>query len=179
VPSRACAPRARTFTDAQIVGYTIPASPKFAPGAQYEYSNTNTILLGMAIEKIAGASFASVLRARILGPLGLTGTSYPTEVALPVLHPTPYEVDLATGALEVMPLVNSTSLSAAGAMVSTLDELQTWGRALGDGRLIGAQVQAERIARSRVVTNGPTYDRYGLGIGILEGWWGHTGTALG
>ena len=29
------------------------------------------------------------------------------------------------------------------------------------------------------MTNGPTYDRYGLGIGILDGWWGHTGTALG
>lgn len=170
---------AQPFTDAQIVGYTIPASPKFEPGAQYEYSNTNTILLGMAIEKIAGASFASVLQARILGPLGLTGTTYPTQVALPEPHPTPYEVDLGTGALEVMPLVNPTSLSAAGAMVSTLDDLQTWGRALGDGRLIGAQLQAERIARSRDVTNGPTYDRYGLGIGILEGWWGHTGTALG
>ena len=140
---------AQPFTDAQIVGYTIPASPKFEPGAQYEYSNTNTILLGMAIEKIAGASFASVLQARILGPLGLTGTTYPTQVALPEPHPTPYEVDLGTGALEVMPLVNPTSLSAAGAMVSTLDDLQTWGRALGDGRLIGAQLQAERIARSR------------------------------
>lgn len=167
------------FTDAQIVGYAIPASPRFDPGAEYEYSNTNTILLGMAIEKITGASFASVLQARILGPLNLAGTSYPTQVALPNPHPTPYEVDIVTGELEVLPFVNPTSLSAAGAMVSTLDDLQTWGRALGDGRLIGAELQAERIARSRVVTNGPTYDRYGLGIGILDGWWGHTGTALG
>ncbi len=36
-----------------------------------------------------------------------------------------------------------------------------------------------RIARSRVVTNGPEYDRYGLGIGILKGWWGHTGSGIG
>lgn len=170
---------AQPFTGPQIVGYTIPASPKFEPGAEYEYSNTNTILLGMAIEKITGASLASELDARIFGPLNLTGTSYPTQVALPDPHPTPYEVDIANGALEVLPLVNPTALSAAGAMVSTLDDLQTWGRALGDGRLIGAALQAERIARSRVVTNGPTYDRYGLGIGILHGWWGHTGTALG
>ena len=64
-------------------------------------------------------------------------------------------------------------------MVSTLDDLQTWGRALGDGRLVGAELQLERVNRSRVVTNGPTYDRYGLGIGILKGWWGHTGTGFG
>jgi D-alanyl-D-alanine carboxypeptidase len=64
-------------------------------------------------------------------------------------------------------------------MVTTLDDLKTGGRALVDGRLIGAALQAERIARSRAVTNGPTYDRYVLGIGILHGWWGHTGSALG
>lgn len=29
------------------------------------------------------------------------------------------------------------------------------------------------------MTNGPEYDSYGLGIGILEGWWGHTGSGFG
>ena len=29
------------------------------------------------------------------------------------------------------------------------------------------------------VTNGPEYDRYGLGIGELKGWWGHTGEGFG
>jgi D-alanyl-D-alanine carboxypeptidase len=29
------------------------------------------------------------------------------------------------------------------------------------------------------VTNGPEYDRYGLGIGILGDWWGHTGSGIG
>lgn len=167
------------FTDGQLVGYAIAESPKFAPGAQYEYSNTNTVLLGMVVEKVAGVPFASVLRSRILDPLGLSETSYPTAVQLPAPHPTPYEVDINSGVLEQLPYVNPTSLAAAGAMVSTLDDLQTWGQALGDGRLIGAELQAQRVARSRAVTNGPTYDRYGLGLGILDGWWGHTGSALG
>ena len=70
-------------------------------------------------------------------------------------------------------------LAGAGAMVSTLDDMQTWGQALGDGRLIGTELQFERINRSRAVTNGPEYDSYGLGIGILDGWWGHTGTGFG
>ena len=169
----------QTFSDAQLVGYAIPASPEFSPGAAYEYSNTNTILLGLVIEKVTNAPFASVLRARILDPLGLKGTSYPATVPLPDPHPTPYDVDIRSGELEVLPLINPTALSAAGAMVSTADDLQTWALALGDGRLVGADLQMQRIARSRAVTNGPTYDRYGLGIGILEGWWGHTGDGLG
>jgi D-alanyl-D-alanine carboxypeptidase len=32
---------------------------------------------------------------------------------------------------------------------------------------------------TRPATNGPTYDRYGLGIGILDGWRGHTGDGVG
>ncbi len=169
----------KAFTEAQLVAYAVPVSPQFAPGAQYHYSNTNTVLLGMVIEKVTGRSLGSVLQERIFTPLGLTGTSYPLTVPLPLPHPTPYEVDTATGAAEALPLVSPTGLAGAGGMVSTLADLETWGKALGDGRLIGAELQIERIARSRPVTNGPEYDRYGLGIGILNGWWGHTGTGVG
>ncbi len=169
----------RAFTEAELVAYAVPVSPVFPPGALYHYSNTNTVLLGMVIEKVTGQLLGNVLQARIFTPLGLTGTSYPLTVPLPLPHPTPYEVDTATGAAEALPLVSPTGLAGAGGMVSTLADLETWGRALGDGRLIGAELQAQRIARSRPVTNGPEYDRYGLGIGILKGWWGHTGTGVG
>jgi D-alanyl-D-alanine carboxypeptidase len=169
----------RAFTEAELVAYAIPASPVFAPGAQYEYSNTNTVLLGMVIEKVTGQPLGSVLQSRIFTPLGLSGTTYPLTVPLPLPHPTPYAVAVDTGAADELPLVSPTGLAGAGAMVSTLADLETWGRALGDGRLIGAALQKERIERSRPVTNGPEYDRYGLGIGILAGWWGHTGTGVG
>ncbi len=167
------------FTERQLVDYAIPDSPHFAPGAQYEYSNTNTVLLGMIVEMLTGVTLAEALEARILAPLALTGTTYPSVVPLPPPYPTPYDVLFATGAAEALDYLNPTALAGSGAMVSTLDDLQTWGQALGDGRLIGAELQVERVNRSRVVTNGPTYDRYGLGIGILKGWWGHTGSGLG
>ena len=170
---------ARSFTEEELVAYAVPLSPKFAPGAEYAYSNTNTVLLGMIVEKITGQSMAQALEARIFAPLALHGTTYPYVVPLPAPHPTSYDVDFVTGATEVLPLISPTLLAAAGAMISTIDDMQTWGRALGDGRLIGAELQLERINRSRPATNGPTYDRYGLGIGILDGWWGHTGDGVG
>lgn len=169
----------RPFTQEELVAYAIPGSPRFDPGAQYEYSNTNTVLLGMIVEQRLGTTLAQALQARIFTPLGLIGTTYPYVTALPDPHPSPYEVKLATGAPELLPDLNPTSLAGSGAMVSTLDDMQTWAAALGDGRLIGAALQIERVERSRVVTNGPTYDRYGLGLGILHGWWGHTGDGLG
>jgi len=169
----------RAFTEEALVDYAIPYSPRFAPRAEYEYSNTNTVLLGIHVRQVTSGSIAAALQRLILDPLGLTRTAYPDVVALPAPHPTPYEVDVRTGALEALPLIHPSSLAGSGAMTSTLDDLQVWAGALGDGRLIGAELQLARIQRSRLVTNGPEYDRYGLGIGILNDWWGHTGSGLG
>ena len=87
----------RVWTDAEIVAYAIPASPVFDPGAQYDYSNTNTILIGMVIEKVAKASLADVLRTRIFEPLGLRSTSYPSAIDLPSPHPLPYAANRSAG----------------------------------------------------------------------------------
>ena len=169
----------RTFTPAELVAYAVPLSPVFDPGAQYDYSNTNTVLLGMVIENVTRMPIADVLRARIFDPLGLTQTTYPYVIPLPDPHPTPYSVDQRNGFADDEPLLSPTGLGAAGAMVSTIDDLGTWGEALGTGRLLTPALQAERLAHSRIATNGPTYERYGLGIGTIKGWWGHTGTGLG
>jgi D-alanyl-D-alanine carboxypeptidase len=170
---------ARTFTESELVAYAIPGSPRFLPGAEYQYSNTNTVLLGMVVAQVTGVPLSEALRSRILAPLALAGTAYPQALALPDPHATPYDVNIATGALDDQPLISPTSLAGAGAMTSALDDLSTWAQALGDGRLIGPELQKERVARSRAVTNGPEYDRYGLGIGIRKGWIGHTGSGVG
>ena len=169
----------RPFTPQDLVAYAVPLSPRFAPGARYEYSNTNTVLLGNIVEAVTHQPMAQALAWRILTPLGLASTSYPGAVPLPVPHPTPYSVPIAGGNPQVQPYINPTALGAAGAMESTLDDMQSWGAALGDGRLIGAELQLARINRSREVTGGPQYDRYGLGLGILRGWLGHTGDGIG
>ena len=170
---------AHAFTEQELVDYALPGSPRFAPGAAYQYSNTNTVLLGMVAAQVGGVPLGEALRARIFAPLGLAQTTYPGEVALPLPHATPYEVDPATGAAEALPLISPTSLAGAGAMVSVLDDLAAWALALGDGRLVGPDLQRERIERSRAATSGPVYDRYGLGIGIRLGWWGHHGSGVG
>ncbi len=64
-------------------------------------------------------------------------------------------------------------------MVSTLDDLHKWAKALGTGQLIGPRLHRIRLRHSRPATHGPEYDRYGLDIGKLKGGWGHTGEGLG
>ncbi|SIO34546.1 D-alanyl-D-alanine carboxypeptidase [Singulisphaera sp. GP187] len=169
----------RQWTNSELVNLAIPESPVFAPGAQYDYSNTNTLLLGMAVEQVTGRPIAQTYRTRLFRPLGLSHTTFPTGFSFATPQPTPYEVDSDTGEPEALPESNLSALGAAGAIVSTLPDMIRWGRALGTGRLIGSELLRLREQTSRPATNGPEYDRYGLGIGQLNGWWGHTGEGFG
>ena len=55
----------------------------FHPGDTAIYSNTNTLLLSMILEKISGRSHAQLLREMVLNPLGLTNTFYHPHEPLP------------------------------------------------------------------------------------------------
>lgn len=169
----------RQWTSQELVDLALPKSPVFEPGAQYDYSNTNTVLLGMVVEQVTGRPLNQAFRTLLLAPLGLSRTSYPRSFALVRPEPTPYQVDPETGGLEVLPQANLSSLGASGAIVTTLPDLLRWGQALGTGRLIGPRLLQLREGLAVPATNGPEYDRYGLGIGELKGWWGHTGEGFG
>ncbi len=167
------------WTPQELVAFSFAVPPSFLPGAQYEYSNTNTVLLGLVIEAVTGLPLGEVLVTQIFRPLGLTGTRYPSSAILPPPAPTGYAVDIVTGAIDDQPLVSPTSLAGSGAIASTLTDLLAWGDALGRGTLIGPALQNVRKSRVRDVTNGPEYGRYGLGIGQIGNWWGHTGSGVG
>ena len=76
-------------TPADIVA-TMKALPlDFAPGTQWEYSNTNYVLLGMVIEKASGQTYGNYVYDKIIRPLGMRATSYGNNAAS--------SPDLATG----------------------------------------------------------------------------------
>lgn len=169
----------RVWTERELVDFGLAESPLFLPGAEYQYSNTNTVLLGMVIETVTGQALAGQLGMRIFEPLGLAGTAYPSQPTLRAPFPTPYAVDVSTGAASELPQISPTALAGSGAMTSTLADLLAWGDELGSGSLIGSTLAELRRSRSRPVTNGPEYANYGLGLGEIGGWWGHTGSGLG
>jgi len=66
-------------------------------------------------------------------------------------------------------------------MATTLHDLAEWGRALAQGTLLPGDLQSQRFIARPTASDpaSPIYDSYGLGIGEVAGWWGHTGEALG
>lgn len=167
----------RAFTTQELIDYANAEPAQFPPGAKKVYTNTNTLLLGEVVAQQYGQPFDQVITEQIIEQLGLTGTRYETAPNdWPGEHPTGYQPDDQG---ERQPQDNNfTTLGPAGAMTSTLPDMCTWGDALGEGTLIKPQTQQARL-QGAPLEKGPEYDTYGLGIGTLEGWVGHTGEGFG
>jgi CubicO group peptidase (beta-lactamase class C family) len=63
------------FTIDEAVATTLRApSLKFAPGTQWEYSNSNFMLLAKIVERVSGMPLADFLHQRVFAPLGMDHT---------------------------------------------------------------------------------------------------------
>ena len=164
------------WTDPELIAFALRHPLNFDPGTQYEYSNTNTLLLGRVIERVTGRRVGPALAGSIFEPLGLDETFYLYGTRIPVPRVLGYEGFEDGRPTEVA--ASFTALGASGAMASTLADLRRWGKALVDGALLPKWLQRQRFI-ARPATNGPDYDNYGLGMGEIDGWWGHTGSGVG
>ncbi len=93
--------------------YTLTRDPK----ARYEYSNFGVALLGQVLARRAGMDYATLLRTRITGPLGMTHTA---------IHPTPAkQAELTPGHGDGIqsPPIPINAMEAAGAIRSNADDM--------------------------------------------------------
>ncbi|QBE47550.1 serine hydrolase domain-containing protein [Leucobacter triazinivorans] len=163
----------------ELLALAYAESPVFSPGSAYEYSNTNTLLLGEIIERATGDSWVSQVDERIARPLGLESLEY--GFLDPEFDATGFALDHGE-AVEELPVVAPGWFGAAGGLTGDVSDLADWGRALGSGSLVDEAAQRERIRSLGSIADDPAspfYDRYGFALGELEGWLGHTGNGLG
>jgi D-alanyl-D-alanine carboxypeptidase len=179
----------RVWEPEELAQVGIGDSPLFDPGTQWHYSNTNTVLLGLVLQQVTGESIGQLYRERIIEPLGLTGTSFPgADPSLPNPHAQGYTLQGQSSGSEPIDATEWSPSEAwtAGAMISTIGDMLTYGRALGTGEgLLPPEQQTERL--DSFVSDLPPLDQpplkgnlaYGLGLGNDRGWVGHNGEIPG
>jgi D-alanyl-D-alanine carboxypeptidase len=168
----------RTFTPHELLDYAFAEPNQFPSGEGFEYCNTNTVLLGLVVQKVSGQPLHSFIHDQILVPLGMSHTNFPTTNAFPEPHAQGYTVQTADGKEAAATDWNPSWGWAAGAMISTLDDMSVWAPAMATGKLLTPQMQAQRL--QTVGSPGmPPQDGYGLGIFNLGGWVGHNGSLPG
>jgi len=71
----------RQWTHSDVMSYIYDKPLLFEPGTDYHYSNSNYILVGAIIEQVIGQPHYTLIRKRILTPLGLKRTFNGHETA--------------------------------------------------------------------------------------------------
>lgn len=140
--------RTRVWSDAELVQmvnarFSDPELGQVAsPGATWFYSNTNTVLLGMILERVYNQPLRQIIGQQFLAPLGLHRTIYPApgESIMPEPYARGYmnwanyvdESSLPGTDLDVS-VYDPSGVGAAGAMVSTTGDLARWIEAVATG----------------------------------------------
>ncbi|MBV2154121.1 serine hydrolase [Kitasatospora sp. SUK 42] len=169
------------YTPQHLLAIGTAKPPYFAPGQGWHYSNTNYVVIGMLIEQVTGHSWRDEVEARIIQPLGLRHTTLPTDsTAIPGPHAHGY-FKFPEGPGDVTRL-SPTIADAAGAGISTTDDLARFHAALFGGRLLSPAQLAE-MTTTVPIPDAPDHAEYGLGVVSYDlscgRFWGHPGEIPG
>ncbi len=168
----------RSWTPRELVDISLKHKPAFAPGKGWQYCNTNTVLLGMIIEKVTKSDIGSDFQAMSFQALGLTNTLWPNGGKLPSPYAHGISIQPLTGKTVDASHWNPSWGFTAGQIVSNLGDLRTWVKAYTTGAQLSAAMQKQRLTWVKLPPNTPQR-KYGLGIGFDHGWLGHTGELPG
>ncbi len=175
--------RTRHWSTQELLALAAQARPDFAPGRRFAYSNTNYILLSEVIEAATSRPWWQALEQQVLEPLGLEQTVMPTVDEVPTIASGHADLDrdATRDSLAGRPYGSVvTAAGAAGALVSTAEELTVFARdALGDGLLSEASLQ-----EMTTVEHEGYEPQYGLGVFVHKPDLrtrviGHTGGGIG
>jgi D-alanyl-D-alanine carboxypeptidase len=161
-----------TTPTAGLVAVAMKHRPVFVPQpggpTRWAYSNTNYLLAGMIAEKAGRAPWQELVEHRVIAKLGLRNTSIPgLNPFLPDPHVNAYLTTADGKRLDVTE--HSYQHTADSGVVSTTADLNTFFRALADGRLLPA-AQWREMRRTVQRTDDPEdlaempEGTYGLGL---------------
>jgi D-alanyl-D-alanine carboxypeptidase len=167
------------FSPRDVIAVVKRHEPEFAPGEKVSYCDSNYTFLGLILEKVVGKPVAKVIDEQVLIPLKLRRTSFPTTSMMPAPFARGYYAGGdGKGEFKDYTFSNPNVPWTAGAMISTLDDLRVWAKALAIGALLRPETQAERL-RFGPLADSSGLSGYGLGIAKFGDFIGHGGVTLG
>lgn len=157
----------RDMSVAQMIDFFKNDPLDFEPGSQWKYNNSGYFLLGAIIEKVSGMPYAKFVEQRIFVPLGMEHTAYEGYDRAPVLRAAGHTG--AAGHYTPSAPLSMTQPYAAGALVSTIDDLARWDQAVWSGKLLKAPSWQQAFRPATLVGGAPTAYGYGWMLEKLRG----------
>lgn len=151
----------------------------FAPGTQWQYSNTGYVVAGLVVEKVAGEPLLAFLQRRIFKPLGMTAIDQ--DKAVGSKYPQGYH-RFALGPVRVARPAARGWLFAAGELAMSAADLARWDIARIDRTVLRPEDWQAQETQVKLADGKDT----GYGLGVSVGTWTdgrhyieHSGEAVG
>lgn len=156
----------RDMTPSEIIDFFKNEPMDFDPGEKFLYNNSGYILLGHIIEVITGETYADFVQKNFFDKLGMKNSYYGSHSK--VIKNRAYGYQNRDG------FVNANYLSmtlpyAAGSLMSNVDDLLKWQKALNTNKLITRKSYEKAINGSSLNSGEHIGYGYGLGAGKLQG----------
>ncbi|HMG72584.1 MAG TPA: serine hydrolase domain-containing protein [Pyrinomonadaceae bacterium] len=135
----------------------------FEPGTKWQYSNTNYVIAGVIIEKVARMPLLQFLQEKVFTPLGMTSVSDTDQAKLGDTDPAGY-LRYALGPLRPAPKEGPGWLFAAGELAMPAQDLAKWDISIMDQKLMKPASYRE-FATDTLLKNGLS-THYGLGVDV-------------
>jgi CubicO group peptidase (beta-lactamase class C family) len=158
---------ARDMTVGEMIDTFKHLPLEFEPGTRFAYNNSGYFLLGAIIEKAGGQSYAAFLEQHIFTPLGMKDTAYEGHERGRAPRAAGHS-RRPEGYVYSVPM-SMTQPYAAGALVSTVDDLAKWDAAMAANRLLSAASWRKMAAPYKLKDGASTKYGYGFGLGEVQG----------
>lgn len=156
-----------TYTSKDGVDYIKDAPLNFKPGSNFRYSNSDYYLLGYIIEMVTGETYEKYLQENVLDKAGLKNTFYiGSKNNIPDMAQGYSKFDDKTERAILQPV---DILYSAGGLISNVDDIYKWYKALYNLQLVKKET-LEKATTPFKFSDG-TFSQYGYGwfIKSLDG----------
>lgn len=180
----------RSWTPEELLSYAVNRPLIYEPGTNWNYAHTNYVILGLALEKITGQPMETLIKEKVLDPLGLKNTvaSQTAAIPAPALHAFSSErraaLQIPSGTRfyeETTGWNPSWSITRGAIQTSTIFDLHDTAVGIGSGKLLSPESYQKMISpelRGKTTklpgcltctVQDESYT-YGLGVIILGNW---------
>jgi D-alanyl-D-alanine carboxypeptidase len=147
----------------ELLKYVYNKDPYFAPNEGVEYSNTNTVFVGLCLDKVLGYHHSRALREMIWEPLDMNDTYYQSRDGLPnTVAQGYYDLYNNNTIVNVSNLITGSG-NGYGGVFSTVFDLKKFMQAYYYDKTL---VNEESMAT--MMTFIPESEQNNLGVGIMQ-----------
>jgi D-alanyl-D-alanine carboxypeptidase len=157
----------RDLTPAQLIAMFRDQPLDFAPGERWSYNNSGYALLGAIIEQVSGIGYGDFIRTRIFQPLGMRSSGYETAGTIVPGRVSGY--DRTADGMRTASYLSMTQPYAAGSLISNVDDLLVWQRAVAEGRLLRPETWRRAFSAYRLSDGRSAGYGYGWFVGEAAG----------